>query len=75
MTNDKRVANIEKYKAVLGEISKSNKLPGAAKGHQIDLGVAYDMLKEMAEKGDHTIYKGVPENFDWEGFKKDLQKE
>lgn len=73
MKNDKRVANIEKYKAVLGEIGKHNKLPGADEGHQIDLGVAYEMLCEMARKGDHGIYAGVPTDFDWEAFKKDIE--
>lgn len=71
MLNDKRIANIEKYKAVLGEIGKHNKLPGADKGHQIDLGVAYEMLCEMARTGDHGIYGGVPSGFDWNGFKQD----
>ena len=36
MKNDKRVANIEKYKAVLGEIGKNNKLPGTGDNHAID---------------------------------------
>lgn len=71
MKNDKRIANIEEYKDTLGEICKNNKLPGAEEGHQIDLGVAYDMLCEMARKGDHTIYAGVPSDFDWDMFKKD----
>ena len=73
MKKDKRVANIEKYKAVLGEIGKNNKLPGTGDNHAIDLGVAYEMLCEMARKGDHGIYAGVPIDFDWEAFKKDME--
>lgn len=74
MTNDKRKANMEKYRAVLGAIGRENKLPGAEKGHEIDLGTAYNMLCEMAEKGDHGIYAGVPTGFDWATFKKDMEE-
>lgn len=73
MKNDKRKANMEKYRAVLGAIGKANKLPGAGKGQETDLGVAYRMLCEMAEKGDHDLYAGVPAGFDWAGFKVDME--
>lgn len=69
--NDKRKANIEKYREVLGAIGRSNKLPGAPEGHEIDMGVAYDMLCEMAKKDDYTIYAGVPADFNKEEFKQD----
>ena len=32
MKNEKRKANMEKYRAVLGAIGRENKLPGAEKG-------------------------------------------
>lgn len=73
MKNDKRKANIEKYRAILGAIGRANKLPGAEKGHENDLGVAYDMLCEMARTGNHGIYAGVPARFDWAAFKKDME--
>lgn len=71
MKNDKRKANIEKYRAILGAIGRANKLPGAEKGHENDLGVAYDMLVHAARTGEKLA--GVPAGFDWAAFKKDME--
>lgn len=72
MLYDKDKEIIEKYKGVLGAIGRSNKLPNAGEKSEIDLGTAYLMLKEMASKGDHSIYAGVPSDFNWDAFKEDV---
>lgn len=71
MLYDEEKKIIEKYDAVLSDIANANLLYDTEKPTKPDKGTSYMMLKEMAVKGDHTIYAGVPSDFDWDMFKKD----
>lgn len=73
MLYDKKKEIEKKYEETLTMVSKANPLPHTVVEHFGDLGVALDMMREMARKGDYTIYKGVPADFDWEQFKKDVE--
>lgn len=47
-------------------------IAGISRAMGCDLGVARDMLIDMATKGDPTIYKGLPEGYDLAACKKDV---
>lgn len=74
MLYDKKKEVMKKYEDTLRKVRTANPLPRTVVEHFGDLGVAFDMMREMARKGDHAIYKGVPEDFDWEQFKRDIQE-
>lgn len=69
MLYDKKKEMIKKYADVLDEIGKANP---QGEDHQADLGVAMIMLEAMAKSGQHDLYPGVPEDFDWETFTAEL---
>ena len=70
MLYDKKKELIKKYADILDEIGNAN--PQGEDQHQADLGVAMIMLEAMAKSGQHDLYPGVPEDFDWETFTAEL---
>lgn len=71
--NEKRV--IEKYNEVLGMVSQANPSGTEVDGtpHYVDNGMALVMMKQDVHMGGEFECKGVPEDFDWEQFKADLE--
>ena len=70
--NEVRKNLIEKHRPTLAAM--------AAAGEDGDMGVLFDKLMHMhrVKKGeippeDADVYKGVPEDFDWDSFDEDLK--
>lgn len=72
MLYDKKKELIKKYADILDEIGKANPQGEDQNQHQADPGVAMIMLEAMAKSGQHDLYPGVPEDFDWEAFTADM---
>ena len=72
MANDVRKSLIEKHRPTLAAMAEA--------GEEGDLGVLFDKLlcTHRVRKGEipsegADVYKGIPENFDWDGFDEDLK--
>lgn len=71
MLYEKKKQLTQKYAEVLDAIGKEN--PQGEDQHTADMDVALIMLEAMAKTGQHNLYKGVPDDFDWEVFMGDME--
>lgn len=54
------------------DAAHASAIAGISRAMGCDLGVARDMLIDMATKGDPAIYKGLPEGYDLATCAKDV---
>lgn len=71
MLYEKKKQLTQKYAEVLDAIGKKN--PQGEDQHTADMDVALIMLEAMSKTGQHNLYRGVPDDFDWEEFEQDMR--